>query len=808
MSDSQDLHVGQLLGHEMDASQTPPETLPVLPITTRPFFPEMAAPITIDITSHYYPLLKALLNQSERNLALLLTKDSSIKAADAKASDLYSFGVQAKLLRIIKQDENSLQALLHIQRRLQVNFFEESPQLIGHVQYPQDQLKKDRFATAYFNTILTSLRQIVRHNPFYQQEMQSLINQSEFTDLGKLADISSALTSADRMQLQKLLETLDIKKRAKLAIKILKNEEKLAEIQSQITEKIDLSISQGQREYVLRQQLETIQKELGDKKDAKSSEIEKFRNRIKNQSVPPHALAVIEEELARFESLEVHSAEFSMARSYLDWLTQIPWGTFHENHVKLRTIEKKLNRDHYGLEDVKSRILEFMSVSRLTQENRGSILCFIGPPGVGKTSVGLSIAKSLGRPCFRFSVGGMRDEAEIKGHRRTYVGAMPGKFIQALKQTKVMNPVIIIDEVDKLIQSYHGDPASALLEVLDKEQNHTFLDHFIDLEVDLSHALFILTANVADTIPQALKDRLEFIEISGYTLDEKVKIAQKYLIPKHTKQMGLSEIKISFPESVVRYIIHYYARESGVRSLEKAIEKILRKRAYMWVKDQESKKELKSSDLKINITSVKELLGLPKFHDDPTLTKPPLGVATGLAWTAVGGCCLSVETIKSPTQEARLELTGQAGDVMKESSSIAYSYIRSYGYKLFGKEQEKKLKKYFDEFSGVHMHIPEGATPKDGPSAGITMACAILSLFSKKKLLPFTVMSGELTLNGHVLAVGGIKEKIMAACRCKCKRVILPEANRSDFFELPPSLTKQIEVIFVKSFPEVVKHAF
>ena len=524
--------------------------------------------------------------------------------------------------------------------------------------------------------------------------------------------------------------------------------------------------------------------------------------RLTKRDVPQHAMDVIQDEMDKLQTLETSSAEYAVCRNYLDWLTIIPWGIQTKEYHDLAKAESILNKDHYGLEDIKQRILELISVGKLANGMKGSIICLVGPPGVGKTSIGRSIAKVLHRKFFRFSVGGMRDEAEIKGHRRTYIGAMPGKLVQALKQSQIMNPVIMIDEVDKIGASYHGDPASALLEVLDPEQNKDFLDHYLDVRVDLSNVLFILTANVLDSIPDPLLDRMEVLRLSGYILEEKLQIATKYLVPRARKEMGLSAQHVTFQPEALKHMINNYAREAGVRTLNENIKKVLRKIALKIVQNQE-KNPTKKSRFTITPKNLHDYLGKPIFSSDRFYEKTPVGVATGLAWTSLGGATLYIESVQVPSSsgKADMHLTGQAGDVMKESSQIAWTYLHS------------ALERYapgltFFEKSQVHIHIPEGATPKDGPSAGITMVTSLLSLLLDVPVLNNLGMTGELTLTGRVLGIGGIREKLIAARRSKLNILIFPEDNRRDYDELPAYLKKGLKVHFVSHYDDVFKIAF
>ncbi|MFA5250747.1 MAG: endopeptidase La, partial [Parachlamydiales bacterium] len=525
-------------------------------------------------------------------------------------------------------------------------------------------------------------------------------------------------------------------------------------------------------------------------------DLEKFKARLAKRKLPASVKKVIDEELEKLSYLEIQSPEYGVCRNYLDWLTIVPWGLFSKEELNLKHANDILAEDHYGLKDIKERIIEFIGVGKLSKGIKGSILCLVGPPGVGKTSVGKSIARALNRKFFRFSVGGMRDEAEIKGHRRTYVGAMPGKMIQALKATETQNPVIMIDEVDKMGASFQGDPASALLEVLDPEQNKDFHDHYLDVGCDLSHVLFIITANVLDTIPEPLKDRMEILRLSGYVLDEKIEIATKYLIPKNRSNMGLRASDLQFTKGALARIADGYARESGVRSLENNLKKIMRKVALKIAQNQEKRK--KTAKITISEKNLKDYLGKPLFISDVFYDTMPVGVCTGLAWTSMGGATLYVEAVRSPGEKTLMKLTGQAGEVMKESAQIAWSFLHS------------RLKEYarevpFFEKEEVHLHIPEGATPKDGPSAGVTMVTALLSLLLNEPVPKNIAMTGEVTLTGKVLPIGGLKEKLIAARRSKIKVLIFPQENLRDYDELPEYLKKDLKVHFVDHYDQIFK---
>lgn len=793
-----------------------PETLYVFPLLKRPFFPGMAAPIVIE-PGPYYEVLKLVAKSEQKSVCLLLTKKEDADIYKVDFPELYNVGVLAHILRIIPMEQGGAQVILNMEKRVRIlegarsgNFLKAKVEQYDDTPILSTELK------AYAISIISTIKELLKLNPLFKEELQIFLGHSDFTEPGKLADFAVALTTASREELQEVLEMIDMPKRIDKALNLLRKELDLSKLQTDINQKIDATLSKNQREYFLKEQLKTIKKELGIEKDDKTGDKEKFEARLKQRTVPPDVQNVIKEELDKLSVLEPQSAEYAVCRGYLDWLTIVPWGIKSPETHDLGKAEKILEQDHYGLEDIKQRILEFIGVGKLSGGVRGSIICLVGPPGVGKTSIGKSIARSLNRKFYRFSVGGMRDEAEIKGHRRTYIGSMPGKLVQALKFTQVMNPVIMLDEVDKMGSSYHGDPASALLEVLDPEQNCEFLDHYLDVRCNLSDILFIVTANVLDSIPEPLKDRMDILRLSGYIIQEKVEIAKKYLIPRNRKLVGLKAKNVEFAKESIRTIINGYARESGVRGLENQIKKILRKVAVKVVRDEEAyQKELKSAKrsgkkklpiapthiYRVTPNNVKDYLGKPQFTSDRFYERTPVGVAMGLAWTALGGATLYIETIKVPGEKAGMKLTGQAGQVMKESSEIAWSYLHSAmhkyapGYTFFEKSQ-------------VHIHIPEGATPKDGPSAGITMVTALLSLLLDTPVLDNLGMTGEITLTGRILPIGGVKEKVIAARRSGVKVLIFPKENVRDFDELPEYVKKGLTIHFVEHYDEVFRIAF
>ncbi|XP_060737933.1 lon protease homolog, mitochondrial [Tachysurus vachellii] len=653
--------------------------------------------------------------------------------------------------------------------------------------------------------IVKTIRDIIALNPLYRESVLQMMQagQRVVDNPIYLSDMGAALTGAESHELQDVLEETNIPKRLYKALSLLKKEYELSKLQQRLGKEVEEKIKQTHRKYLLQEQLKIIKKELGLEKEDKDAIEEKFRERLKERTVPQHIMEVINEELNKLSLLDNHSSEFNVTRNYLDWLTSMPWGTNSVENLELSQASKVLEEDHYGMEDVKKRILEFIAVSQLRGSTQGKILCFYGPPGVGKTSIARSIARALNREYFRFSVGGMTDVAEIKGHRRTYVGAMPGKIIQCLKKTKTENPLVLIDEVDKMGRGYQGDPSSALLELLDPEQNANFLDHYLDVPVDLSKVLFICTANVIDTIPEPLRDRMEMINVSGYVAQEKLAIAERYLVPQLRTLCGLDEQKSSISSEALNVLIRQYCRESGVRNLQKQVEKVFRKVAFRIVNSQEAA-------VSVTADNLQDYVGKPLFTVDRMYDVTPPGVVMGLAWTAMGGSTLFIETSlrrprtpkeKDGSADGSLEMTGQLGDVMKESAKIAYTYARS----LLMKQQPEND---FLVGSHLHLHVPEGATPKDGPSAGCTIITALLSLATNMPVRQNVAMTGEVSLTGKILPVGGIKEKTIAAKRAGVDCLILPAENKKDFSDLAEYITEGLEVHFVEHYQEIYKIVF
>jgi ATP-dependent Lon protease len=650
---------------------------------------------------------------------------------------------------------------------------------------PDDKIK------AYAMAVINTIKELLPLNPLYVEELRMFLDRFGPEDPSHLSDFAASLTTSTKEQLQEVLETVELLPRMERVLVLLNNELELARAQQKIRRSVEERMQKQQREFFLREQLKAIQKELGIAKDDRTAELDKLKSRIEKLTITEEARKRLDEEMDKMAILETGSPEYAVTRNYLDWITLLPWGTYSEDKLDLKRARRVLDRDHYGLEDVKRRILEFLAVGIHKGEIAGSIILLVGPPGVGKTSIGRSIADALGRRFYRFSVGGIRDEAEIKGHRRTYIGAMPGKFIQAMKDAGTANPVIMLDEIDKIGASYHGDPASALLEVLDPEQNVDFLDHYLDLRFDLSKVLFVCTANQVDTIPAPLLDRMEVIQLSGYIAAEKLQIARRYLLPRQVGRAGLAKGTVKLDAATLRALIDGYARDAGVRRLEKQLGKIVRKAAVKLLEGEQAPITVGAQDLK-------PYLGSPVFRDERRLAGP--GVVTGLAWTPMGGATLSIEAAATHAFSRGFKLTGQLGEVMKESAEIAYGYVVSHA-KAFGADPG------FFERSFIHLHVPAGATPKDGPSAGITMASALLSL-ARNEPVRRIAMTGEITLTGEVFPIGGVREKLIAARRAGIREILLPEDNRGDFEEVPEHVRRGLTIHFVRRFTEVVPLLF
>jgi len=727
------------------------------------------------------------------------------------ASDMHDVGTFAQVHNIVRipddtdSGEEAATLLLLGHRRLRKLGTMKRDPMVVKVEHLKDEKfdPNDDIIKATTNEVVATIKDLLKTNPLHKETLQYFAqNFNDFQDPPKLADLGASMCSADDAQLQNVLELLSVQARLDATLELLKKEVEIGKLQADIGKKVEEKISGDQRRYFLMEQLKSIKKELGMERDDKTALIEKFSKRFepRRASVPEETAKVIDEELQKLSGLEPSSSEFNVTRNYLEWLTSLPWGVCGDEKLDIGHAQDVLDADHYGLEDVKDRILEFIAVGQLLGTTQGKIITMVGPPGVGKTSIGQSIAKALGRKFYRFSVGGMSDVAEIKGHRRTYVGAMPGKLIQCLKSTGVCNPVVLIDEIDKLGRGYQGDPASALLELLDPEQNGTFLDHYLDVPVDLSKVLFVCTANVLDTIPGPLLDRMEVVRLSGYITDEKVQIARTYLEKAAKEKSGLKDFDASITDEAMAKLIGDYCREAGVRNLQKHLEKIYRKVALKVARAKSGGETLDS--VSVGLDDLIDYVGHAPFATDKIYDATPPGVVTGLAWTAMGGSTLYIECTSVDAGEGKgaLKTTGQLGDVMKESSTIAHTFARHF-------LEMKDAGNDFLSKTSLHMHVPAGATPKDGPSAGITITTSLLSLAMGKPVKPNLAMTGELTLTGRVLPVGGIKEKTIAARRSGVTTIIFPEGNKKDYDELSEDVREGLEVHFVSEYDQVYKHA-
>ncbi|WP_404419947.1 endopeptidase La [Marinospirillum sp.] len=786
MTEEQDsqVHAGELVVSD----EYLPERIYLLPIHNRPFFPAQIQPLVIP-RKRWESTLERVGDTPHQVVGVVYVGETAPEKLNL--DELPRTGTAVRTHRVETED-NRIQFIAQGLKRFKIQrWVSRKPPYLVEVTYPKEEEDSSDEARAYALSLINGIKELLPLNPLYGEELRHYLNRFSPNEPGPLADFAAAITSAKGRELQKVLETLPLLPRMQKVLPLLRKEVEVARLQGEISEEVNQKIQERQREFFLREQLKVIQRELGISKDDKTAEMDEFRERLEGKILPEAAQKRFEEELQKFSVLESGSPEYAVTRNYLDWITCLPWGIRSDDNLDLGHARKVLDRDHDGLGDVKDRIVEFLAEGRFKGDVGGSIILLVGPPGVGKTSIGRSIAEALDRKFYRFSVGGMRDEAEIKGHRRTYIGALPGKLIQALKETETENPVILLDEIDKLGTSFQGDPASALLEVLDPEQNINFLDHYLDVRVDLSKVLFLCTANQLDSIPGPLLDRMETIRLSGYITEEKLAIAKHHLWPRLLRRAGLKKKQLSITDAAMKQIIEGYAREAGVRKLEKMLHRILRKAAVELLEDEQT------TSVRVGVKNLEDYLSAPPFRTEQLMKG--VGVVTGLAWTAMGGATLSIEASQVHALTRGFKMTGHLGDVMKESANIAYSYVMGH-LKNFGANP----KFYNDAF--IHLHVPEGATPKDGPSAGVTMATALLSLALNKKPGKLA-MTGELSLTGQVLPVGGIREKVIAARRSGIFTLILPEANRRDYDELPDYLQEGLEVHFAKHFKEVAKVA-
>ena len=784
MPDKQIIPVNQIL----------PNKLLIIPLLGKPIFPGIFTPLIIESKHDINAVEKALSNDGMIGLLMERNEDEETAEDSPQKEKLYSIGTAAKIVKKINLPDGGLNIFISTLKRFKVKrFLSNSNPAAAAVEYLDDKNDTSMEVQALTRSLLTEMKQLSENNPLFSEEMR--LNMVNIDQPGKIADFITSILNIERDEQQKILETLDVQRRMEDILIHIKKEQELLKIQKKIQKQINEKIEKNQREYFLKEELKAIKQELGMEVDAKSSEYRRFKEAIVKFHFEGEVKEQVEKELEKFSLMDPNASEFVVTRNYLDTIISLPWNSTEEKQpLNLDEAKKILDKDHYGLEDVKERILEYLAIRKLKKDTKGSIICLVGAPGVGKTSVGISIARALNKNFFRFTVGGMRDEAEIKGHRRTYVGAMPGKIIQGLKIVKTNDPVFMIDEIDKMGASYNGDPSSALLEVLDPEQNVAFRDHYLDIPFDVSNVLFIVTANTLDTIPRPLLDRMEVIRLSGYIKEEKIAIAKKYLIPKSLLRSGLLKKHVTYSKAALTSIAVHYAREAGMRNYEKALDKIHRKIAKKLVL-----KEAKAP-FSIKPENLEDYLGKPVFREDDVKTVTGPGMITGLAWTNFGGDTLLIEAITMPGK-GNFKLTGQMGDVMKESASIAYSVVRHLA-------DEYGINSDFFEKQTIHLHIPEGATPKDGPSAGAAMASALLSLARGKMVKKNLAMTGELSLTGKILPIGGLKEKVIAARRNGIKKIIIPKTNMRDLDEIPDYIKKGIKFFPVSVFKEVLNLIF
>ena len=766
-----------------------PERVGVLPLRDTVTFPDMLIPLNVG-QERSIELVNDVL-RGDRSIAMVASANPEAEAPGPE--DLYSVGVLGVVARMIRVPDGTLRVLIQGGQRVRIeNWLETEPYLVAEVAEAPDVVDQTPELTALMRNVQQTFTDIVEQVPYLPEELQIMV--ANVDDPSVLAHLIAGALRLKTEEKQALLEEVDVGKRLRRLSEILARELEVVAIGSKIQSQVQSELDKGQREYFLRQQLKAIQEELGEA-DEMQAEITELRGQLDATELPEQVRKQADRELSRLERLQPAMAEYGVVRGYLEWIAALPWDKSTEDNLDLKHARNVLDEDHYDIEQVKDRILEFLAVRKLKPDARGTILCFVGPPGVGKTSLGRSIARALGRKFERLSVGGVRDEAEIRGHRRTYIGAMPGTIIRAMRDAGANNPLLMIDEIDKMGADFRGDPSSAMLEVLDPEQNHSFRDHYLDLPFDLSAVTFVTTANTLDTIPGPLRDRMEVIQLAGYTEEEKLQIAKRYLVPRQIERNGLTKSKIAFTDSGLRVIISDYTREAGVRQLEREIGTACRKVARQVAEG--------GAKRKVTVTEprARELLGRQRFYSEVRRRTSRPGVATGLAWTPAGGDVLFIEATAMPGK-GDLTITGQLGDVMKESARAALSYVRSNAAELLPDLDEDWFAHH-----DIHIHVPAGAIPKDGPSAGVAMTTALASLLSRRPVRSDVAMTGEITLTGQVLPIGGLKEKALAAQRSGIKVVIAPARNEQDIDEIPEHLRKDLEFTFVSEIGEVLEVA-
>ncbi|MDP3275845.1 MAG: endopeptidase La [Deltaproteobacteria bacterium] len=765
------------------------DELPVLPIRNAVLFPGAVAPFDVG-REKSVALVEDLENLSQPVIAIFAQRDPNID--DPGGSDLYPVGAAARVLKSLKHSTGNYSLILQGLGRIRLDGVTQTgPYMKAKIiRVEEPALGEDVEAEALAMSLRDIAKQVIQLMPELPREAQSLID--SINEPGALADLVAANLDAPVEEKAQLMATVDAKDRIRQVLKLLTRQLEILKMRERINSQIKEEMGKNQREYVLRQQLKAIKEELGED-EGDQGDLDGLEERIAKANLPTEAESVARKQLRRLRSMQVASAEYTVVRTYLDWILDVPWHIQTPDMLDIAKVREILDEDHYGLEKVKKRILEYLAVRKLKSDKKGPILCLLGPPGVGKTSLGRSIARAIGRKFARISLGGVHDEAAIRGHRRTYVGALPGQIIQSMKKTGTINPVFMLDEIDKIGHDFRGDPSAALLEVLDPEQNNTFSDHYLEIPYDLSHVMFIATANIADPIPAPLRDRMEILDISGYTQKEKRAIARQHLVPKQLEEHGISEQQLDVTNPAVELLIEHYTREAGVRSLERQLASVIRGVAVKIAEGNMGPYRIDSQE------DIHPFLGPQRFTSEVAERTEETGVATGLAWTPVGGEILFIEATKMHGN-AKLQLTGQLGDVMKESAQAALSYIRA-------KNKALGLPDDFLEKSDIHIHIPAGAMPKDGPSAGVTMFAALVSMLRGIRIRHDVAMTGEITLRGRVLPVGGIKEKVLAAHRAGIKRIVLPERNRPDLEEVPQEVREGLEFIFVSKMDEVLAAA-
>jgi ATP-dependent Lon protease len=766
-----------------------PDALPILPLRETVTFPDTLTPLAVG-QERSIQLVNDVLS-GDRLLAMVASRDPENEAPGPE--DLYDVGVAGSVARMMKVPDGTLRILVQGSQRIRiVDYVTEQPYLVARIEEMPDVLEPSTELEALTRNVQSTFSQIIEAIPYLPEELQLAV--ANLDDPSALSHLIAGALRISTEEKQELLEQVDVTKRLRRLSEILTRELEVVQLGSKIQSQVESEIDKGQREYFLRQQLKAIQEELGEG-DEQQAEINELRDRIDEAGLPDEARKAAERELSRLEKLPPVAAEYGVIRTYLEWLVDLPWSKETEDNLDIANARKVLDEDHYDLEEVKDRILEYLAVRKLNPDSPGPILCFVGPPGVGKTSLGRSIARALGREFERISVGGVRDEAEIRGHRRTYIGALPGTIIRALRDAGTRNPVFMIDEIDKMGADFRGDPSSAMLEVLDPAQNSTFRDHYLDLPFDLSEVLFIATANILDTIPPPLQDRMEVIQLAGYTVDEKLHIARKYLLPRQLEANGLKPSQIEFADAALRAIIEEYTREAGVRNLERQMGTICRKVARQVAEGKAKGK------VRVSAKRARELLGKRRFFSEQRRRTKDPGVATGLAWTPVGGEVLFVEATAVPGS-GNLTITGQLGDVMKESAQAALSWVRAHA-----KELAPGLADDWFATNDLHVHVPAGAVPKDGPSAGVAMATALASLISARPVRNDVAMTGEITLTGQVLPIGGLKEKSLAAQRAGITEVIVPDRNEGDVEEISEEEREGLDFVYADDIGDVLREA-